>query len=89
MLEYINDGTVNSDKLSKTLDELVKDANKDKRWVSGVWKGLTREENWAIDRQIYQNKIDDAQATRIAAESAREAEAEAARKAKLNSPTLF
>ena len=82
LLEYINDGTVNSDKLSKTLDELVKDANKDKRWVSGVWKGLTREENWAIDRQIYQNKIDDAEAARVAEAKAR-AEAVAAREAEI------
>ena len=41
-----------------------------------MWKGLTREENWAIDRQIYQNKIDDAEAARIAEAKAR-AEAEA------------
>ena len=77
LLEYINDGTVNSDKLSKTLDELVQKANKDKRWVSGVWKGLTREENWAIDRQIYQNKIDDAEARARQAEIMARAKVEA------------
>ena len=45
--------------------------------MSGVWKGLTREENWAIDRQIYQNKIDDAKVALAASESARVAEAKA------------
>ena len=74
LLEYINDGTVNSDKLSKTLNELVKDANNDKEWVSGVWEGLSKEETLAIELESWKQEAEEIEAARAAEAKAREAE---------------
>ena len=76
LLEYINDGTVKGDKLSKTLDGLVQSANKDKRWVNSMWEGLTREEIMTIDLNAWQRKAEEAQAA-LAAEAEARAKAEA------------
>ena len=77
LLEYINDGTVNSDKLSKTLNELVKDANNDKEWVSGVWEGLSKEETLAIELESWKQEAEEIEAARAAEAKARAAEAKA------------
>ena len=77
LLEYINDGTVNSDTLSKTLNELVKDANNDKEWVSGVWEGLSKEETLAIELESWKQEAEEIEAARAAEAKARAAEAKA------------
>ena len=78
LLEYINNGTVNSDKLSKILDGLVKGINEDKRWVSSVWEGLTKEEIWAIDLKACRQRAEEAETALRAAEAkAKQAEASA------------
>ena len=76
LLEYINDGTVKGDKLSNTLDGLVQDANKDKRWVNSMWEGLTRAEIMTIDLNAWQRKAEEAKAA-LAAEAEARAKAEA------------
>ena len=85
LLKYIANGTVGSDKLTKRLDELVEQINEDKRWVSGVWKGLTWEESNRIalnsTKREWERRVKEAEAAaeaRVkAAEAARAAEAKA------------
>ena len=78
LLKYIANGTVGSDKLTKRLDELVEQINEDKRWVSGVWKGLTWEESNRIalnsTKRECERRVKEAEA---AAEAALEAEVKA------------
>ena len=91
LLKYIANGTVGSDKLTKRLDELVEQINEDKRWVSGVWKGLTWEESNRIalnsTKREWERRVKEAEAAleagvKAAAEAAAEAKAAEAEAAK-------
>lgn len=52
MLEYICDGTVNSDPFVRLIDEAVSNANRDSKWVREVFCGISEAEDLKIQARI-------------------------------------